>query len=738
MSHPTDSKKDSKQAKKTTPILKAIWKKLELDTYNTANAMPINELENVVSQANYAYHSTDKDLISDAAFDIIVDILRQKSPSSNVLGQIGSELPADANNKVSLPYYLGSMDKIKPGSRALSIWLDKYKGPFTVSEKLDGLSGLLIIKLKSSDNDELSMRLYTRGTGSIGQDISHLLPFLSPLSSKGRKAIIEHLKKQSSAKNDVHIAIRGEIILSRSKFEDKYVDAYPKARSLVSGLVNAKPKKYKSQVYRNKASDMDFVAYQIIEPVGMTSQKQFEMLEKTWDMLTANNETISKFNDVNHLEEMLVEYKDSSKYEIDGIIVSDNSRVWPQPKSGNPKHSVAFKMELEGQTRDTTVVNVEYNISKQGYLKPRVQFEPVTIGGDTITFATGFNAKFIKDNNLGPGAKIKIIKSGDVIPYIRRVISASSSGKWQEPDVEYKWTDSEVDALVEDPSQMPEYISSRLIYFFDVMNVDGLRQGTVNKLVNAGFDSVNLILSLKAESLVDVDGFKDKSTTKLLKSIKEQLLDKKHPLTQIMAASGCFPGFGRRKIATIVNGLLENMTDVHDDDGSSSGSEAKYIKRLQQELVVKYDKGDKKNVVTIETLSQIPSIAPTTASMFIANLDCFHRWVVANPKLHIQSLSEMVSEKKKLNKKVTPSKESKSMKKLEGVTGAIVLFTGFRDSNLEKRLVDEYGVTMKSTMSNQVTLLVVADANKKNSKMEKAEKLGITIMSRDDLVKKIA
>lgn len=694
---------------KLKPVSKQIWDKLETDTFNTATTLSITELENIILQASKAYYTTQTPLISDEAFDIIVDIMRKKDPHNTVLNTVGSELPPNATNKVPLPYYLGSMDKIKPGSRALSIWLDKYRGPYTISEKLDGLSGLLIIKLDS--NDELEMQLYTRGNGNIGQDISHLLAFLVPLSDSARSKIVKYLKKTNGVD---HIAIRGEIILNKQTFSAKYAKEYPKARSFVAGLVNAKIKKYESQLYRNKAKDMDFVAYQIIKPNNMKSIEQFNMLSSNWGIKTAKYAALDALDDVAHLEELLLEFKDNSLYEIDGIIVADDSKVWPQPRNGNPKHSVAFKMALAGQTQTTTVVNVEYNVSKQGYLKPRVQFKPVVIGGDTITFATGFNAKFIKDNKLGPGAKIEVIKSGDVIPYIKHVITPA--GKWQEPNIPYVWTDSHVDAIVEDPSKMPEYISSRLTYFFNVLDVDGLRQGTIERLISAGFDTIELILSLRPESLVDVDGFGVKAINNLLGSIKRNVLNKEHSLPLIMAASGCFPGFALKKIKLIVDGLL------------SSSILPEYVSRLENELTKTYDIGDKKNIINIKRLSMIDGVAATTAKLFINYLDCFHKWLTATPKIRIQSLSNYVK-----NKTAKP----KTFKQLLGITGKAVLFTGFRDKDLENKLVNEYGVHMKSSMSSQVELLIVADMDKKNSKMVKADKMGIPIMSYDEIKNKI-
>ena len=108
------------------------------------------------------------------------------------------------------------------------------------------------------------------------------------------------------------------------------------------------------------------------------------------------------------LPEILIDYKKQSKYEIDGIIISDiNHHI--RNTDGNPDYSFAYKENVE--MKDAIVEEVEWNVSKDGYLKPRVQIEPINLGGVTIEFATGFNAAFIKDNSIGIGSTIQIIRT---------------------------------------------------------------------------------------------------------------------------------------------------------------------------------------------------------------------------------------------------------------------------------------------------------------------------------------
>jgi NAD-dependent DNA ligase len=81
-------------------------------------------------------------------------------------------------------------------------------------------------------------------------------------------------------------------------------------------------------------------------------------------------------------------------------------------------------------------------------LKPRVEVEPVDIGGVTIRFTTGFHAKYISDNRIGPGTCLEIIRSGDVIPYINQIFS-SPKDVVDMPSVPYHWNESGVDIIAD-------------------------------------------------------------------------------------------------------------------------------------------------------------------------------------------------------------------------------------------------------------------------------------------------
>jgi NAD-dependent DNA ligase len=142
-------------------------------------------------------------------------------------------------------------------------------------------------------------------------------------------------------------------------------------------------------------------------------------------------------------------------------------------------------------------------------------YKPIVIGGDTHQYTSGFNLKYIIDNKLGPGAEIQIIKSGDVIPYIKKVIVPATIAKM--PSYDYKWNETHVDIVLKDIGQDETVREKNITGFFKGIGVDGLSSGNVMRLINAGFSSVEAIISMDISDFLKVDGFQTKMATKIYK-----------------------------------------------------------------------------------------------------------------------------------------------------------------------------------------------------------------------------
>ena len=388
-------------------------KDLLKDSEKFIDTQTLNVLIEVSTYAAEKYH-TGESIISDKLYDALFDEITKRDPNNNFLKKVGFEV---TKNKIKLPYFMGSMDKLKTTEQdKLNKWKKKYnKNDYVIMDKLDGISGLYINDSKGN------IKLYTRGDGIIGQDISYLINTIPSLKN------IKGLKNK--------ISIRGEIIISKKNWK-KYVDQFSNARNMVSGLVNTK------KIDTNIMKDIDFVVYEILEP-RMKQSEQFELMTK-YNIKNVYYEYLDKNDlDFEMLDEILLERREKSEYEIDGIIISDDS-LQEINSDGNPSWAFAFKDASEKLTADVLVKDVEWNVSKDGYLKPKLILEPTALSGVTISNATAFNAKYIIDNQIGPGSIVKIIRSGDVIPHVLEVIKKT---KVKMPDVEYKWNDTNVDLI---------------------------------------------------------------------------------------------------------------------------------------------------------------------------------------------------------------------------------------------------------------------------------------------------
>jgi len=480
-------------------------------------ALTEQQVTDIVVVANDAYYNTTKPLLTDNEYDIVKEYAEKKYPDNETIKQVGAPIE---KNKVTLPYNMPSMDKIKPDTGALLNWMGKYKGQYVLSCKLDGVSGMY-----TTEDDE--PKLYTRGDGTVGQDITHILRVLKLPAT------------------DKKLVVRGEFILPKKVFDDKYKAKFANPRNLVSGIINSK-------TLDDKTKDLHFVAYEIIQPL-MKPSEQMTLLKSLGYEVVQNKTETTLTNE--SLSDLLIDWRTNYEYEIDGVIVTDDNMH--ARKDGNPEYAFAFKMVISDQMAEAKVVDVIWNASKSGYLKPRVQIEPIKLGGVTIEYATGFNGSFIESNKIGVGAVIQIIRSGDVIPHIKSVTTPAEQAKM--PDVKYHWTDTHVDIILDDLGEDVGVREKEITAFFTGLSVDGLSSGNVKRIVTAGFDSVPKIIKMSKTDFETVEGFKAKMIEKVHTSLHNKL--EKASLLEIMAASNKFGrGIGERKIRPILDEYPDILT----------------------------------------------------------------------------------------------------------------------------------------------------------------------------------
>ena len=655
--NPKENPKKEKPAKlkaiKEIKVSSHTSTQMELITKFKEQGIPIleplseNVLNEIIDEANEAYYN-ENPVLTDNEFDIIKEYTEKKFPKATALCKVGAPV---RGAKVVLPFEMASMDKIKPDSGALDTWTAKYKGPYVLSCKLDGVSGLYIHSKSSKTH-----KLYTRGNGCIGQDISHLIPIINlPDIPEG-------------------MAVRGEFVLSKRVFADKYSSEFANARNLVSGIINRK-------TADEKAKDLHFVTYEVIEP-KLKPSAQLKALDDAGFRVVQNKSVKSLTN--KFLSDLLVDWRSTYDYDIDGVIVTDDA-IHPRV-SGNPEHAFAFKMVLSDQLAEAKVVDVLWEASKDGYLKPRVRIEPIQLGGVKIEYATGFNGKFIEENNIGIGAIIQMVRSGDVIPYIKSVTTPAEKAKM--PLVPYIWNKSHVDVLLEKPAEDEGVQEKNITAFFTTIEVDGLGKGNVHKIYKSGKTTVAEIIKMTAADFEKIDGFKKKTADKLAEGIQARIQEAS--LIDIMVASGKLGrGLGERKLKPI----LTAFPDILTDPASISEKEAK--------------------------LKTIPGIGPENATTFSKNIPDF-----------LDFLKECGLEDKQQSSKevLKDTKETKNPIVEGPFTGKKIVMTKVRDKDIIS-FVTNQGGSLEDTMKKDIFTLIVKTKEDSSNKTEYAKANNIPIMT---------
>jgi NAD-dependent DNA ligase len=380
------------------------------------------------------------------------------------------------------------------------------------------------------------------------------------------------------------------------------------------------------------------------------------------------------------LSNTLLDWRYNYMYEIDGIIVA-NDAIYER-KPGNPEHAFAFKMVLSDQVAEAKVVDVIWAASKDGYLKPRVQIEPINLGGVQITYATGFNGAFINDNKIGIGAIIELIRSGDVIPYIRNVIVPADEPKM--PSIPFKWNDTHVDIMLEDIESDETVREKNITGFFRGIGVEGLSTGNVKRIIDAGFDSVPKILVMNINDFLKVEGFKEKTATKLYNGIKEKIGEAS--LVKIMSASNMFGrGFSEKKIEII----MEAYPDVI------------LSKETNQQKIAK--------------IAAIKGMATKSAEAFVERIPEFIKFI--NEAGLIGKLSQKSA--------------AKHVESGHPLFGKSIVMTGFRDAALQESL-KAVGAKIGASVSSKTFVVLVKDKEEDTGKANEARKLGIPLMTPDE------
>lgn len=604
----------------------------------------VNDLYFQLKVARDFYYK-GKPIISDSEFDQLEQNLRALAPDHVYFTTVGTT--DERGKKVKHLQPMGSLDQVDDIDAIRKWYTSANKGSLITSDKLDGNSIALYY-----DEDGWFESAVTRGDGIEGLDVTRHVRRMLSADRPNRMAIPQFISMSGP------LSVRCEAIIRKDLFE-QHVTGYKNPRNYVAGQLN-----------RTVAdqSFIDYVDLVVFDAVIPQSDKKatLERLSKHGFNVVHHCE----INDLVDFENLLEERKAASPYELDGIVIDVNdagTRDLLGFSNLNPNYAVKFKINVNFV--ETDVINVDWNPSKDGYMKPRVQFEPIDLAGVTINFATGFNAKFIVDNKIGPGAKIKVTRSGDVIPFIQEVIQPAETAQLPSYDPsEYHWSETGVDIILNEKPD--ESIIKEMVDFFTSIDVPMLKMGNVTSLHEAGFTTIHSIIKASEEELIVVLG---ENGTKAYMGLREKL----NNIDEYILA-GSLPFFGRG----VGKRKIKVLAEAHGDISSLT-----------------YDQ-----IVSTAGFEETTAVKISNAIPFYVDF--------------LEELKDYISVKK--------------FEKVEGdLNGIAVCFTGVRDKDLES-VIESRGGKVLSSASKQMTHLVAKDPNGKSGKLDKAREQGVTIISLDE------
>ena len=638
--------------------------------YKIITKTPVNELKELKTHLDHVYTNSPPDMTTmpDSKYDIIIKSIKKKDKS--FILNVGHKPDKDEISHI----WMGSLDKIKHGEDDL---LTKFKKKFnkvlySVDPKLDGCSVLWI---------PFTKKLFTRGDGHKGTDISNM---------------IDHINIIDRDIVNKHHSYRGELVIKEKTFVDSFSE-YSSSRNFVSSMI------LKKTIDEDCLKNIDLIIYETIDDNNFYKHynNNMDILMKDLNRTKITSEQLT-FDKLKSLHDNL---KINCPYNIDGLVVH-NDQLSEKNKDKNPKYMFAYKCATD--SKETVITGIEWTISKNLLLKPVVQIEEININGVKIKNVTAYNARYVVENKLNIGSVVEVIRSGDVIPKIVRVVTPSETPLLP-PDNTYKWSVLGCDIISNTDIDNVADIK-RIHSFFVKLDVKSLGDKTITKIYNKGFNTIFKICDMEVVDYLTVPTIKDIMANKIFNNVRDALKNAKD--FELLGAS-CMLGAGISILGA--SNLLTKFPSLLDGDGSELSSTSKTHILCRQNL--------------------------EKAKVWLKEMEKFVDRSVVEVK------DEEVDDEEVDDEEVEDEDDdedddvsvNKSAKKLK-LQDRYITFSSFRDTDLKKKIKEHGGVfneIMRANNTDVVYKVVYTKEGvrkKETGKVAEARKKGLNIYTYDEFV----
>ncbi|MDC7241148.1 MAG: hypothetical protein PQJ50_12405 [Spirochaetales bacterium] len=468
--------------------------------------MKEQDLIKLLTEAKEAYYNTDTPILTDAEFDRMEEELRALNPESSYFSVVGTE--SGTGGKITHTEPMLSMGKAKNPAEVFK-WMDKLALPedtkWTMQPKIDGLSAACYYS-----GGKLQY-VATRGDGTVGQDVT---------------SIADYIKDIPKTIKETHdLEIRGELYLPKNT---EYDTGGRPLRNNCVGLVNRKENRgdlkyvrfvcYQTARWNPSESEGGIIAW--LKEAGFHTVEYFSI---------ASREEVEKF-----YNSYLDEYRDRWLYETDGLILTvDDNTSHEEIDSRwvvDHHHHYAIAIKPPAAAKKTRLTGVEWQVSRQGALVPVALFEPIQLGGATLSRASLHNNAFVEAMALQLGDELLIERANDVIPYVKENLSSKSrEGELFFSDLApadcpvcHSPVANEGVHLKCTNPDCPERKIQTILYWEKESGMEQVAEATVRALFERKIiDNVRDLYHVTRENLMGLEGFGDKKINNFLEQVQK-------------------------------------------------------------------------------------------------------------------------------------------------------------------------------------------------------------------------
>ena len=665
----------------------------------------IQELTAELKKHNYNYYVLANPSVSDREFDMklkelekLEDAFPQFADPNSPTQQVGGDITKNFNTvphsarMLSLGNTYNKEELLDFDTRVAKL-IGGIAYQYTAELKFDGFA----IALRYTDG-KLSQAI-TRGDGTQGDDVT--------ANVKTIRSIPHQLKGNYPA----HLEVRGEIFMHKAAFErlneeraKNGEDIYKNPRNTAAGTIKQQDS---AEVAKRP---LDGFLYQLAEH-GKEELDHWDSLQRMREYGLPINDATQLCNSIEEVWTFIEHWESARKklsFEIDGVVIKVNSRLQQQEMgftSKFPRWAMSYKFETE--RAESKLLSISYQVGRTGAVTPVANLEPMQLLGTTVKRASLHNADFIAQLDVRVGDTVFVEKGGEIIPKIVEVDTSNRSDESVPthfasicPECSTALVREEGEAAYRCPNMLgcPPQIKGRIEHFIGrkAMDVDSLGEGKIDVLYQAG-------LVRRVADLYQLD--------------KEQILGLSKAIVNEATGDERIISFQEKTVENILTGIALSKSQPFEKVLFGLG--IRFVgETVAKKLAFHFKTMDAVMAADFETLNAVSEIGGVIAKSVI---DYF---TITENREEIELLKNAGLVFEVVEKQLASNVLNGAKIVVSGV------FTRFSREELKKCIEDNGGINV-SAISKATNFVIVGDSMGP-AKKEKAEKLGVKMISEDD------